>query len=258
MAAFHDMKLGRLAPAAGAAPVPLMRSFARAPLPEPPIAVDYHTGVAWRMFCNDEIGCCTISGWANGVLQRTSLALGTPLVMPDAVVEQIYSNLSGWSPARPGSDQGLREIDVLNWFARTGIDLGRQAPEVTLWSALSVKDHVGFRQAIWLFGHCYIGLLLPLTAREQNVWDVVANAGEDQRAPGSWGGHCVICAGYDEKYVYCVTWGAVQPMSWEFLDCYMDEAYVTHSPGEWIGVSGVSPSHFDFEKLAKYCECLAG
>jgi len=122
--------------------------FARAPLPMPPAKVDYVTGVPWRMFCNDVLGCCTISAWANGVVQRTSLAWNTPLVMPDDVVKQIYGQLSGWTPADPVSDRGLCETDVLSWFARVGVDLGRQAPEVTLWGSIGHDDLVAFRQAI--------------------------------------------------------------------------------------------------------------
>jgi hypothetical protein len=243
-------KLGRLLPDQRARVAPSLRLFAKAPLPLPPEAVDYHDGVPWRMFRNDVLGCCTISGWANGVVQRTALASHTPLVMPDDVVEAIYAHLSGWRPENPASDVGLREADVLTWFARSGVDLGRQAPEVTLWAALELKDRTAFRQAIWLFGHCYIGLLLPVSARGQAVWDVPATGAAGDGAPGSWGGHCVICAGYDDRYVYCVTWGSVQPVTWAFLDAYMDEAYVTHSPGEWIGAGGISPSHFDFAGLA--------
>lgn len=248
-----SMRLGRLPPSGSAALAPRLTMFARAPLPMPPAKVDYVTGVPWRMFCNDVLGCCTISAWANGVVQRTSLAWNTPLVMPDDVVKQIYGQLSGWTPADPVSDRGLCETDVLSWFARVGVDLGRQAPEVTLWGSIGHDDLVAFRQAIWLFGHCYIGLMLPASARGQAVWDVPRAGAVGEGAPGSWGGHCVICAGYDENFVDCITWGGLQRASWAFIKAYMDEAYVTHSPGEWIGSQGLSPSHFDFLSLAAAC-----
>ncbi|MGO8790269.1 MAG: hypothetical protein ACLQVL_23205 [Terriglobia bacterium] len=50
--------------------------------------------------------------------------------------------------------------------------------------------------AIWLFGGAYIGVELPITAQNQDVWDVPANPGPNDE-PGSWGGHAVYLVGYD-------------------------------------------------------------
>ena len=55
---------------------------------------------------------------------------------------------------------------------------------------------VEIRQSIALFGGVYIGLALPLTAQNQDVWDVVPNGGANAEE-GSWGGHCVYVPKYD-------------------------------------------------------------
>ena len=66
--------------------------------------------------------------------------------------------------------------------------------------------------------------------------------------PGSWGGHCVPLSGYDANKIWCVTWGALQPMTWQFLSTYCDEAYVLLSQ-EWMEASGVSPSNLAWGQL---------
>ena len=50
--------------------------------------------------------------------------------------------------------------------------------------------------AIWLFGGAYIGVEFPITAQNQDVWDVPAKPGPKDE-PGSWGGHAVYLVGYD-------------------------------------------------------------
>lgn len=50
--------------------------------------------------------------------------------------------------------------------------------------------------AIWLFGGAYIGVELPITAQNQEIWDVPQHPGPKDE-PGSWGGHAIYLVGYD-------------------------------------------------------------
>jgi hypothetical protein len=43
------------------------------------------------------------------------------------------------------------------------------------------------------------------------------------------GGHAIPILGYDEQWMYCVTWGAVQEMAWDWWSAYGDEAWVVLS-----------------------------
>ncbi len=242
-------QLGKRPPGHFARMAPRLRDFAVKPLPSAPAAVDHAAGVQWRMFENDALGCCTISAWANGVVQRTTLGQGVPLVMGDGLVRQLYGQLAGWSPSAPGDPgPGLVEVDVLAHFARVGADLGRQAPEVTLWAAIDVGDWETLRAAIWLFGHATLGLAMPITAMDQTDWEVVPGAAGS--AAGSWGGHCVIAVAYDAEGVTLVSWGETRRASWKFLTAYLDEAYATHAPEEWIGTNGLAPGAFGWDYLA--------
>jgi hypothetical protein len=69
-------------------------------------------------------------------------------------------------------------------------------------------------------------MALPFSAQNQILtgqpWDVVAGSEGEW---GSWGGHCVMCPGYNEQGPVCVTWGRKQQMTWAFFDEYCDEAY---------------------------------
>jgi hypothetical protein len=129
--------------------------------------------------------------------------------------------------------------------------------------------------AIWLFGGAYIGLELPITAQNQEVWDVPKNPGGNDE-PGSWGGHAVYLVGYESGLgvrgqglgaetsapaspnppslipnpctLTCITWGQVKKMTWAWFEKYCSEAYALVSK-DWLKSSGVAPSGFDLATL---------
>ena len=60
-------------------------------------------------------------------------------------------------------------------------------------------------------------------------------------------GHYVPIIGYDANYLYVVTWGQIQKMTWAFYDKYGDEAWVMLSQ-EMLN-SGKSPEGVDLATL---------
>ncbi len=142
--------------------------------PAPP-CVDYTRGITnWGMMLNDQLGCCTIAAVAHAVQTWTANA-GTEISFPDPVILDYYQTWDGYNPADPATDQGGVELDVLNDWRQQGfagqaldaygaIELA-QGPHPTI-PLLEVMD------AIWLFGGAYIGVELPLTAQNQEVWDI--------------------------------------------------------------------------------------
>jgi hypothetical protein len=183
-------------------------------LPPAPSRVDYTRGVTdWGMMLNDQLGCCTIAAAAHAV-QAWTVNSGQEITIPDSAVLGAYEKWCGYNPADAATDQGGIELDVLNnWrqqaFDGHGLDAyvavdleDRNSKLDTRNSAVLPRvSNDDFRisavaTAIWLFGGAYIGVELPLTARNQDVWDVPANPGPDDE-PGSWGGHAVYLVAYD-------------------------------------------------------------
>jgi hypothetical protein len=56
-------------------------------------------------------------------------------------------------------------------------------------------------------------------------WSLVT----DWQNQGIEGGHAIPVLGYDDQWMYCVTWGAVQKMAWDWWSAYGDEAWVVLS-----------------------------
>ena len=169
-------------------------------LPLAPASADYTCGITeWGMMLNDQLGCCTIAAVGHAVQTWTANASKHEINFPDVVIRDYYQTWDGYNPADPSTDAGGVELDVLNDWRQQGfagqtldayaaIELD-QGPHPVL-PMISVMD------AIWLFGGAYIGVELPLSAQDQDVWDVPANPGPNDE-PGSWGGHAVYLVGYD-------------------------------------------------------------
>ncbi len=203
-------------------------------LPWPPAAVTNSQNLSnWGMMLNgpntfgqgvplDGLGDCTIAGVAHAI-QVWTLAQGNQLTVPDSVILQYYEQWDGYSVGNPNADQGGVELDVLNDWRQNGF----AGQALSAYADTDPRDTLHVQQAIWLFGGLYIGLQLPLSAQNQNVWDV-DNSPNGQ--PNSWGGHCVFVPDYDANCLTCITWGQHKKMTWGFLSVYSDEAHVLLSP----------------------------
>jgi len=144
-------------------------------------------------------------------------------------------------------------LDVLKYWRKTGIG----GDKITAFVQLEPKDDIQARDAVNIFGNCYIGVALPnfAVAPDTNFldtpWVVPPQGPVGDAAPNPKNGHCIPAVGYDARNLYVVTWGALKSMSWQFFDAYMDEAFAVLS-GDWISTKvGTSPSGFDMAALQK-------
>ncbi len=261
------MKLGKRARRDDRRTLKLAR-YMTAALPSPPPSVDWTRGVTdFGMMLNDRLGCCTIAAVGHAVQTWTLNALGRELTVPDSTILNYYEVWDGYNPADPGSDQGGVELDVLNDWRQEAFNGHSLDAYVSLSPDHPIPD---IATAIWLFGGAYIGLELPISAQNQDVWDVPENPGPNDE-PGSWGGHAVYIVGYDTApspesripgpgplptadcrlpTLTCITWGAPKKMTWAWFEKYGSEAYALVSK-EWIEATGVSASGFDLATLEK-------
>jgi hypothetical protein len=209
-------------------------------VPTPPPAVDWTGGrTSFGMMLNDTLGCCTIAAKGHAV-QTWTLNLGSELTVPDSVILAAYESECGYNPADPSTDQGGVEVDVLNLWRQNGF----AGHGLFAYADPKPANRLHVEQSIALFGGVYIGISLPLSAQNQTVWDVVPDPGDGSTVPGSWGGHAVFCPAYDPTGLTCITWGALQQMTWAWWDMYCDESHTLFSY-DWLKSSLVNPSLVD-------------
>ncbi len=246
-------KLGRR-PARRDPRTPRLEAALAGQLAEPPIACDYGTMFpTWPLWRNGDqlsnhgqtipgLGDCTAVAVASAIRVLTGNRGGEIALTDDQVVGIYEAN--GYDPARPASDQGAVELDVLNLWCDRGYAIGRQAPDVlTGYGSVDPKSPECVRRAIAMLGGLYIGLSLPDYALGDVDW--VAPKLPYQVA----GGHAVFVHGYDPDWLYLNSWGQRRRMDWGFLATFCDEAYALLSR-DWLDTHGTTPMRETFTAMA--------
>jgi len=211
-------------------------------LPEPPPAVGWYKGyqekpgvTSWPMDANDTLGDCTIAGISH-LLQLWTTLTGAPVVPTDAQVIAEYSRLCGYVPGDPSTDNGGVESDLLTTWQSGGI-FGHK---IDGFVGVNPQSAIQMRDAIHYFGGAYLGVELPISAQDQDIWDVPAGGATGDGEPGSWGGHCVLGVVADPRYVGLITWGSIKLATWSWIYTYCSEAYALLSQ-DWMTPSGSTP-----------------
>ena len=222
----RTMRLGRYLPAV---------------LPVPETLIDYSNGVTdWGLMLNDSLGDCTCAAACHLVqLATMNDALNNPgeVTLPDSVVLDLYERWCGYNPADPSTDQGGVELDVLNLWRQQGIS----GHKLLSYAAINRANYRHLQYAINEF-NVYIGVELPVSAQNQETWDVVPDDG------GVWGGHAVCLTGYDdsgtEPIIKLVSWGKHMAMTLRFWNKYVSEAYALMLE-DFEGAHSRGPDGFD-------------
>lgn len=243
MAKFGSVKLGKRHPRFDPR-IPMLARFTAKLPPPPPTATDYASKVpSWPMMANDKLGDCTCAAVGHCIEQWTTYN-GNPVVMPDPDVISLYEQVGGYNPANPNTDQGAVEVDVLNYWLNNPV---AGLKPLQAYASLELQNHNEVMDAVYWFGNCYIGLALPISAQNQDIWAVPPAGAVGEGAPGSWGGHAVPVVAYDGRGLTVVTWGTTQRMTWQFWDTYCDEAYALLSDA-WVS-GGKNPAGMDTQQL---------
>jgi hypothetical protein len=210
-------------------------------LPEPPAALDLTTHVPdWPMYANDRLGDCTTAAAGHMIEAWSAESSGHSTEITESAVVDAFEHVKIVDPAT--GEEGAVELDVLKYWRDHGI--GRH--KIGAFARVSVHDARLVQTAAYLFGGLYIGLALPLTARDETIWDWTGSLAGPAR-PGSWGGHAVDVVGYANDRLTVVTWGALKPMTWSFWERYCDECYCILSADFLHG--NEAPNGFDLAAL---------
>jgi hypothetical protein len=252
------MKLGKQSPRHDPRTLQFASYLHAADLPTPPPSVDYSTKVTgpWGMMDNDSVGDCTCAAAGHLIMEWTA-NVGAESTPADTDIVGAYSAITGYDPKTGANDNGAVETDVLNYWRKTGI----AGHKIMAYAALEPGNQEHVLDAVDLFGGCYIGVALPVSAQRQDVWAVPPGGTHGDGAAGSWGGHAVPVVAYDRQGPTVITWGAPKRMTWGFWEAYCDEAYAVLSEdfleqGPNGGVA--APSGFDLSALEQDLHAVTG
>jgi hypothetical protein len=218
--------------------------YLRPQLPAPPASVNYAKAVTrWPMYANDRYGDCTCAAAGHMIQCWRTNSDASPRKPTTNDVVDFYSYFT-----TPGPENGVEMLRVLRHWRSTGLADDR----ITAYTQLRAKNIDDVKQSIYLFGACYIGVVLPkfITNADNPLtphWALPTHVthGNGTRDPD--GGHCIPAFAYDDKHLYVVTWGTLKAMTWDFYLAYVDEAYAVLST-DWLK-GGRTPKGFDIDQL---------
>ena len=217
-----ELKLGKLPARPGAVRFAQNTYFDEA-LPAPPPAHKAHQSLVhlWGMLGNDRAGDCVFAGAAHETMLWVA-ETGETVPFTDDTVLADYTAVTGFNPEDPTTDQGTdmqvaasyrRKVGVLDGFGRRHL--------VAAYLGITAADKATLKQAVYRFTAVGIGIRFPRSAMAQfnngRNWTVQAGS-------PIVGGHYIPAVGYDSRYVYVITWGRVQKMTWGFFAKYCDES----------------------------------
>ena len=246
------VRLGRL-PAVVDDRVPFMSDLTAAKvLPPPPPAVNWYAGVgAWGMLGNDTVGNCVEAMTGHATDQFTSYA-GAPLVATTAEALALYSDVTGYNPADPNTDQGtvmLGAGGMMQYWAKTGVVFGGTRSFAKAYLQLKLGGGMQWiQQAIHYFGGIGFGLDLPENVVAGNtipfLWD-------NPSGPVA-GGHEVWIDGYETiggiLRFDLITWGQRCRMTAKFFEATGQEAVAIYDPDS-LNARGLNADDFDAAEL---------
>jgi hypothetical protein len=200
----------------------------------------------WGMLGNDRYGDCVFAGAAHETMLWVFEGTGHRPMFDDNAVLSDYAAVTGFDPDTGANDDGTVVRDALNYRRKTGIVDARsfKRHKIRAYVALDPGNRTNVEAAVHLFDAIGIGFMFPDYAMRQfnrgRAWSVL---------PGGTieGGHYVPVIGYDRRYLYTVTWGRVQKMTWAFFRKWCDEAWGILS--EELLAAGKSPDGLDLAAL---------
>jgi len=244
-----DFKFGKLPPKTDPRSLQMADYLLPGQLPLLPGSVNWQEQIPTDsgMMVNDRLNNCSVAAAGHLIAAWTANALGQVTLVPDQAILDAYSAICGYDQASGLNDNGAFCIDVLNYWRQYGIggDL------IEAYTVINFRDPDQVRYAIYLFGGAFTGLSLPDFINSgpfPAIWDVPPGGAVGENAPNANHGHTVPLIGYDFQYLYFITWGRVQRMTWAFYQAYADEAYAVLSATDWIS-QGNNPAGFDLVTL---------
>lgn len=219
-----SLKLGKLPAIKNSVSFRLRDYLSLSKLPEAPTSVNHEkVQIVWGMLGNDQYGDCVWAGAGHETMLWNKDG-GVTVNITSANALSDYSAVTGFNPNNPNSDKGTDMSAAAKYRQKTGVvdDLNTRH-KVAAYLSITPGNREELKQAVYLFENAGVGIEFPGSAMTQfnagKPWSVVKGSAIE-------GGHYIPAIGYDDEYIYIVTWGKVQRMEWAFFDKYCDEAIV--------------------------------
>lgn len=217
-------KLGRLP---GRTPVGLrdLTYYSAGSLPKAPAKVDVPSVADWGMLGNDVVGDCGVAGLEHGFMADAAATGEAETFATTAQAKDFYFTYTD------GRDSGV----VLATFLAYVRQHGYYGHTVEAFAPVAVHDVPTLQWAIAAYDFTYCGIVVTQAMQEAFANHQPWGMATLQQAPE--GGHCVAAVGYDDQFLYVVTWGQVQPVTWPAWHAMSSEAYAVLT-GELVARNG--------------------
>ena len=235
-----SFKMGRL-PAMFPAGLRELGYYAAGPLPKAPAKVAVPDVLQWEMLGNDQYGDCGVAGLEHGFMADANVVKEAETFPTDAQAVSYYLAYTG------GKDTGV----VLSQYLAHVRQSGYYGHKVTAYAPVGVHDIPTLQTAINLYDFAYTGIAVT-EEMQQNFADGQPWTLESLLSPVE-GGHCIPLVGYDDQYLYAVTWGSVQAITYPAWHYMSSEAWAVITgeldKGDGRGVNYAALTA-DLDKLA--------
>lgn len=170
----------------------------------------------WGMLGNDRYGDCGCAGIVHGI-ETTSYLVSTKNEKWPTDEEVV----DGYLTFTHGQDSGVVLARFLE-YVRTHGFCGRK---VKAYAPIEIHDVPTLQTAVWMYGFAYSGIVV--TQAMQQAFSQKEAWTTDLLDSPIAGGHCVPIVGYDDQYVYVVTWGTIQAVTYSMLHQILTESWAT-------------------------------
>jgi hypothetical protein len=184
-------------------------------------------GTLWGLLGNAEKGDCGVAGLEHGFMADACIAAlaETPATADQAI--SYYLNYTG------GQDDGV----ILSSYLASVRTNGYYGRTISAYAPVAVNDVPTLQFSIWAYGFTYTGITVTqamMDAVEGGTWQPWTT---DMAQGAPIGGHCIPLVGYDDQYLYAVTWGQVQKISYPAWHVMAAEAWAVIT-GEFVSAGG--------------------
>lgn len=236
-----------------------MKNYTLKSLPSPPKTLDYQARALKslsQVYGNDTVGNCVEAGILHLVGVFTGNA-GNQVVFTEQQGIQLYSQMTGYVPGQPSTDQGTDEVSALNWWEQNGV-FGHK---ITASLVLDPSNPEEYRTALYLFENvCFAGGLpdawiTPFPSASGFTWK--------SATPDANNGHFFVGTGYLPRGLVCATWGVqgviTDPAIEIFCASENGGSLYTVLSADIINKAKLkAPNGFDFSQLQADLQAIGG